>query len=135
MAEGKTYQGSEKTFYHKLFKKLNVILKAKHRLKFLSDCIDLQIVPPTLQVKPPKNEASQKSLIWNNYVNLATSTSMKNLKIAHKDAEAILRFEENKYSEFLMNIIPKCSVSEKMQIRKFDENIKAKINQRLKRKY
>ena len=32
-----------------------------YRLRFLEDCIDLKIVPQTLQVKPPKNEASQKS--------------------------------------------------------------------------
>ena len=61
MAEKRTDQVREKTIYQLIFKKITVILKSKHRLKFLEDCIDLKIVPQTLQVKPPKNEASQKS--------------------------------------------------------------------------
>lgn len=133
MAEEESYQGREKTFYQKIFKKLNIVLKSKHRLQFLDDCIDLKIVPQTLQVKPSKNEASQKSLIWNNYVNLAMSTSIKNLKIARKDAKVVLEFEENNYSELLMNIIPKFSESEKLHFKKLSENTKAKINQRLKK--
>ena len=59
MAERKTTQEREKTIYHNILKKLTIFLKSKHRLKFLDDCINLKIVPQTLQVKPPKNEASQ----------------------------------------------------------------------------
>ena len=99
MAENKTNQEREKTIFQKILKKLTIVLKATHRLKFLSDCIDLKIVPPTLQVNPPKNEASQQSTTWNEYVNLANSTSLKNLKIAQKDAKSLLSVEENNYSE------------------------------------
>ena len=66
--EGKTNQGKEKTIHQTILKKMTLILKAKHRLWFLDKCIDLRIVPQTLQVKPPKNDASQKSTTWNNYV-------------------------------------------------------------------
>ena len=102
--EGKTNQGKEKTIHQTILKKMTLILKAKHRLWFLDKCIDLRIVPQTLQVKPPKNDASQKSTTWNNYVNLATSTSMKNLKIARTDAETILNNETENYNKFLQKV-------------------------------
>ena len=80
------------------------MLKAKHRLWFLDKCVDLRIVPQTLQVKPPKNDASQYNSTWNNYLNLATSTSMKNLKIARTDAKAILHQEMNNYDYFFQKV-------------------------------
>ena len=113
-----------KTIYQNIFKKLNTILKAKHRLHFLNNCIDLKIVPHTLQVKPPKNETSQKRSLYNNYVNLANSTSLKNLKIAQKDAQTALNNEENSYSDFLKKIIPKFNETEKSNLRKFDNQIR-----------
>ena len=60
---------------------------------------------------------------------------MKNLKIAKKDAENILLTEENNYSDFLLTIIPQFNESEKLHLRKFDVESKAKINQRLRCKY
>ena len=133
--EGKTEQVKERTIFQTILKKTTLILKAKHRLWFLDKCIDLKIVPQTLQVKPPKNEASQKNISWNNYVNLATSTSMKNLKIARTDADAILTQEKNNYEDFLQKAVARLSQTEKLSIKKFDEKFKAKINQKLKEKY
>ena len=119
--EVKTDQVKEKTIFQTILKQTSVILKAKHRLWFLDKCIDLKIVPQTLQVKPPKNEASQKSTTWNNYVNLATSTSMKNLKIARTDAEIILTKEKNNYNDFLQKVIVELNQAEKLNLKKFDE--------------
>ena len=79
MAENKT----EKTDKIVL-KKLSTIIKMKQRLDFLSKCYDLKIVPETLKVKPPQHKASQSPVTWNNYVNLAQSTSIKNPEICTK---------------------------------------------------
>ena len=130
--EEKTNQGKEKTIHQTILKKMTLILKAKHRLWFLDKCIDLRIVPQTLQVKPPKNDASQKSTTWNNYVNIAASTSMKNLKIARTDAKTILNNETDNYNEFLQKVLVKLSQAEKLSLKNFDKKFKTKINQKLK---
>ena len=77
----------------------------KHRLKFLSKCYDLGIVPETLKVKPPQNNACQNNSTRNNYITLANSTSMKNLKYAKNDVEITLIAEETNFQEYLQRFL------------------------------
>ena len=100
MAEDKT---SKRNKF--VLKNINTIVKMKYRLDFLLKCYDLRLVPETLKVKPPQNKACQNNTTWNNFVNLAKSTSVKNLKFAKKDAELALIAEETNFQDFLQIIL------------------------------
>ena len=108
-----------------VLKKINTIVKMKQRLNFLSKCCDLRIVPETLKVKPPQNNASQSNITWNNYVNLANSTSIKNLKFAKKDVELALTIEEKNFQDFLQKILVESNdEEEKIHLINFIKNSK-----------
>ena len=110
-----------------VLKNISKIFKMKQRLNFLSKCCDLKIVPETLKVKPPQNNANQSKITWNNYVNLAKSTSIKNLKFAKNDAEVALTLEETNFQEFLQEVLDQSNNEENLRLSDFIKNSKTKI--------
>ena len=102
---------------------------------FLSKCYDLRLVPETLKVKPPQNKACQNNTTWNNFVNLAKSTSVKNLKFAKKDVELALIAEETNFQDFLQKILAESNDEEEVQLSNFIKQSTTKIRQKEKEKY
>ena len=107
----------------------------KQRLNFLSKCCDLKLVPDTLKVKPPQNMASQNKTTWKNYVNLAQSTSIINLRFAKKDVQQSLTSEEINFHDMIQNILTEPTNEQKLQLNTFIRNSRKKVQHREKTKY
>lgn len=121
--------------YRHVLKKISNLIKMEQRMIFLSRCIKFKVTPETLKIKPPRNSACKNSTTWNNYTNLAKSSSLKNVSFAKKDVEISLKNEKTNFQNFMKIFLDELNHEEKKQVNNLLTRHSKKIHNFEKHKY
>ena len=98
------------SLYRKISRQLEKLETSIGREKFFGQCLGNKLIPATLRVKPPAVHTSVNAKTKNLYMNAATSSSLRNVYIAHKDAKIETKKANEDFTSFLNTTISESSV-------------------------
>ena len=102
---------------------------------FLRKCLESNIIPKSLIIKPPQVGETVNPQTANKYKTCAKQASTNNLRIALKDANERAHEERSQFSEFFSGILNSFEASEKEFIIKYKEQREPQISRNLKLKF
>ena len=102
---------------------------------FLKNCLEYNVVPQSLLIKPPQVGGPVDPETANKYKTCAQQASINNVKIASKDANKRAHEERSRFSEFFSGILTGLEASERDFLIKYKEQREPQISRNLKRKF